>query len=71
MDREQEQQHLKQANADIADGHDRVMRQRALVARMHARGQDTEVAEALLATLRSTLAAMENHRRIILDRLGV
>jgi hypothetical protein len=71
MDREQEQQHLKQANADIAEAHDRVMHQRALVARMRARGQDTELAEVLLATLRSTLASMEDHRRIILDRLGV
>ena len=69
MDREQERQHLKQANADIADAYDRVRHQHALIARMSARGQDTALAEALLATLRNTLAAMENHRRIILDRL--
>ena len=69
MDQEQEQQHLKQANADIADAYDRVRHQHALIARMSARGQDTALAEALLATLRNTLAAMENHRRIILDRL--
>ena len=69
MDQEQEQQHLKQANADIADAYDRVRHQHALIARMSARGQDTELAEVLLATLRSTLAAMEDHRRIILDRL--
>jgi hypothetical protein len=69
MDQEQEQQHLKQANADIADAYDRVRHHRALIARMSARGQDTALAEALLATLRNTLAAMENHRRIILDRL--
>jgi hypothetical protein len=69
MDQEQERKHLKQANADIADAHDRVMRQRALLARMRPRGQDTELAEVFLATLRNTLAAMENHRRVILDRL--
>jgi hypothetical protein len=71
MDRAQEQRHLQKADQDIAECRDRIKRQRLLVNRVAALGHDTEIARSILRTLQGTLRVMEDHRRIILDRLGM
>lgn len=70
VDRATEQEHLRKAEADIAEANDRIARQRALLAHLESDGHDTVMAKDLLQTMCQTLAAMEQHRQLILRELG-
>jgi hypothetical protein len=66
--------HLARAEIHIAEGERRIDRQAALVARLRRSGQNAAQAEALLTTLRQTLASWQGHRdairRIVADLEG-
>jgi hypothetical protein len=70
MDRAIEQEHLRKADADIAEARQRIERQHVLVARMAGNGHDTAMAKELLQTMRETLVAMEEHRDQIIKELS-
>ena len=70
VDRATEQEHLRKAEAGIAEANGRIDRQRALLARLESDGHDTGMAKDLLQTMCETLAAMEQHRQLILEELG-
>lgn len=61
-----ELKHLAKAESDIAAGERRVSAQALLVERLRDGGHETGEAEALLLTLRQTLAAWRGHRDEIL-----
>jgi hypothetical protein len=71
MDEEKAHSHLERAERDVADAHRRIARQRELIRALQASGHDTATAEAVLQSLTVTAEAMENHRRIILEELGL
>jgi len=62
---------LQKADEDIADAHTRIERQRRLIARLRQEGHPTAEANTLLDTLLGSLQAMEDHRGIILRKLGL
>jgi hypothetical protein len=70
MDRAVEEEHLRKAEADIAEAHARIERQRTLLARLEMQGHDTATAKSVLQTMHETLALMEQHRRLILQELS-
>lgn len=61
---------LVQADIDLKNGEDRVLRQRDLVSRLRARGHDTHEAERLAALLADTLDHWKRHRELILHRIA-
>jgi urease gamma subunit len=65
MHRSTELEHLRKADANIAAALERIKRQTSLVAQLMESGQDTATATSVLQTMRNTLAAMQQHRRII------
>jgi len=65
MHRSKELEHLWKADANIAAALERIKRQTSLVAQLMESGQDTATATSVLQTMRNTLAAMQQHRRII------
>jgi len=69
MDRAVEEEHLRKAETEIAQGRDRIERQTQLIARLAADGHDVTTAQSLLQTMRETLAAMEQHRQLIVSEL--
>ncbi len=69
-DLEAEEKHLAKAERDIADGEERIARQTAIAGRLQAGGQDAKAAEALLRTLRETLAVWKDHRDEILRTIA-
>ena len=70
MDRETEEEHLRKAEADIAQALDRIERQRQLIERMAAHGHDVTIATSLLETMYETLEVMKAHREQILQELA-
>jgi hypothetical protein len=62
IDLEQEQEELAKADADIADGEDRLARQEELVTQLHLDGHDTTPAKELLEALRRTLEEWRSRR---------
>jgi len=60
---------LVQANEHVAGAKERIHKQRKLIERLTAEGHHVSNAESLLSALSGSLAAFENHRRLILDRL--
>ena len=62
---------LDKAECDLVGGHHNVEQQRALIERLCATGHETSSAEALLKTLEHSLQAMEHHRNVILEELGL
>jgi hypothetical protein len=70
MDRALELEHLRKANEDIANAHVRIDRQCELVARLQEHGHDPTMAESVLQTMRDSLAAMEEHHRLIVSELS-
>jgi len=70
MDQRSEESHLHKADADNADARARVRRQEELLARLEKDGHKADAARSLLQTMRETLNVMEEHRRLILDRLA-
>jgi hypothetical protein len=63
--------HLEQAERRIAEGKDHIARQEGIIARLVSCGHDTSEAEALLVTLLESQRLHEQHRRSILDELGL
>jgi hypothetical protein len=66
---EMHQEHLAQADAAIAEGHEHIAKQRAIMARLQARGHDLSEATALLETFLTTQKSHEEHRATILKEL--
>jgi hypothetical protein len=71
MNEEQIQVHLDRAERDVANAHRLIARQRELISALQASGHDTDVAHALLQCMIETANAMESHRRIILEEIGL
>jgi hypothetical protein len=70
MDRALELVHLHKAEVDIAKARERIECQIELIDRLREHGHDLATANALLQTMCETLAAMEQHREIIVKELG-
>jgi len=70
MDRKTEEEHLRKADADIAQGRERIERQKQLIERMAAHGHDVTAAKSILQTLHETLEVMKEHRETILKELA-
>lgn len=62
--------HLRKAEVDIANACERIERQRELIARLQEHGHDLTAANSFLQTMRDLLAAMEEHRRLIVSELS-
>ena len=62
---------LKKAEDDLAKAHDRIRQQRATLETLHRDGHPTAQAEHLLETMIHSAKAMEEHRRLILEQLGL
>jgi len=60
-----EHDHLAQAIRHIARAEEMVMEQRGLIDRMVQHGHDTQLAEAVLNTMQSSLDRMHEHRAMI------
>ena len=71
MKKATERDHLRKAEADIAEAQDRIAKQRALIVKLREDGHDTRTAEKLLHTMLQSLEAMEGHRIVILEMLGL
>jgi hypothetical protein len=71
MDEQKSESHLDRAERDVASAHRHVARQRELISALRAGGHDTSLAEALLQAFLQGSEAMEDHRRIILEELGL
>ncbi|MEA1834759.1 hypothetical protein U8607_21935 [Methylobacterium durans] len=67
----QEREHLIQANRHLADWRRRMLDQMILVEDMRAKGYDTALTEALLATMLRTLVEGQRHRQLILETLAI
>jgi multidrug resistance efflux pump len=71
MDTDTERHHLEKAEADIAEAHDRIEKQRAIISKLKEDGHDSKTAEKLLEAMLQSAAAMEAHRIVILESLGL
>ena len=58
---------LAQADEDIVQGERRVAAQMLLLEELRAGGQDTRLAEKLLASLQATLSEWRTHRALIVQ----
>ena len=65
MHRNTELEHLRKADANIAAALERIKRQTNSVLQLMESGRETETATSVLKTMRDTLAAMQQHRRMI------
>jgi len=63
--------HLDQAEDDLAQAHQRVAQQRLAIEKLRQDGHDTKTAEHLLRTLEDSARAMEQHRNVLLEELGL
>jgi len=70
MDRKTEEEHLRKADADIAQGEERIERQQQLIERLAAHGHNVATAKSILQTMYETLEVMKEHREIILKELA-
>jgi hypothetical protein len=70
MDRATELTHLRNAEDGIVRAQDRIDRQYELIARLRNHGHDATTANALLQTMRETLAVMHEHREHIMKALS-
>lgn len=66
-----ELEHLELANRHVAEGQERIERQRRLVARLQKVGGDTDQALVLLYEFEQTLALHVQSRNLILGNLGM
>jgi hypothetical protein len=64
------QAHLAQADRHIVQAQADIARQRALIQQLMQGGPNTNLPERTLAILEETLAAFEQHRKFILERLN-
>ncbi len=70
LDLATERDHLAKADRDIAEGEARISRQVELIGRLRENGHSVSDAEELLATLRQTLQAWQDHRTEILRTIA-
>jgi hypothetical protein len=63
------QEHLAQANGQIAELKVQIVRQRVIVKYALDTGQRSEMAESLLDALEGSLRTFEKHREMILSQL--
>jgi hypothetical protein len=66
---EMERKHLAQANRQIEEATQRIVRQERLIAELERRGRDTTTARQLLTLFEETLGIMVEHRVMILRAL--
>jgi hypothetical protein len=66
---ELERKHLVETDRRIAESKAHIAKQRDLIESAIQRGRSTEVAEATLEALETTLRTFERQRRVLLDRL--
>jgi len=71
LDRDREFAHLRQADVHIAGARTQIERQRRLIVELRRGCLPTDVAESLLQTMHATLKAMQGHREIIRQQLGL
>jgi hypothetical protein len=71
LDRNQELAHLVRAERHLAAARERIGRQRRLIDRLRQKNHPTAMAESLLQTMLATMAAMQAHRREILQQFGL
>jgi hypothetical protein len=62
MDREQQLEHLRQAERYIAEAKELIEHQRGVVRELTQAGHQTEIAESVLRALEGNLQAFERHR---------
>jgi hypothetical protein len=62
---------LDKAEADLADAHGRIARQNSILEQLRNDGRSTSQAEDLLQTMICGAEAMEEHRRLLLEQLGL
>ena len=67
MNRVQKQEHLAQANRQIAELAVQILRQRGIVKHALDTGQRSEMAESLLDALEGSLRILEKHRIFLLS----
>src|SRR5262245_65817880 len=65
-----ERAHLLQANRHVTLAKLYILQQEQRIARLAAKGHDTQDAEDFLDVLTKSLRTFEQHRLLILDRLG-
>jgi|SRR5262245_26969454 hypothetical protein len=63
--------HLDQAEDDLARAHQRIAQQRLVIEKLRQDGHDTAIAQRLLHTMEESAVAMEHHRNVILEELGL
>jgi len=64
-EKQQEQQHLAKAEADIAEADALIEKQRAIIDKLTQDGHPTQTAKEILTTMLHSRDAFEAHRRII------
>jgi hypothetical protein len=67
---EMELRHLVLANRHIAEGQQRIAKQKARIAGLERMGRDTTTSNELLKTFEETLELMMRHRDLILQELS-
>lgn len=70
MNNEQEERHLAEAERDIANAREMIRFQQIRIERMRAQGTPTQESEEMLTTMLVSLALMQQHRDLILAKLG-
>lgn len=68
--REQEEQHLAEADRHIAEAGERIHRQRRRIGQLENGEAQEKEGEELLATMLESLSLMKHHRDLILDALA-
>lgn len=66
----EERRHLAACEQHIAQGETLIAGQTALVERLRAKGEETTLAESLLAALQASQDQHRAHRRLILERVA-
>ena len=69
LDRETEVRRLNQSDLHVADAERRNTAQAALLEQLRADGHDAQQAERMLAGFEGTLAAIREHRLLIVDMI--
>ena len=63
--------HLEQADRQVAEAKQRIARQRELIATLELTNHPTEPAVSMLAAMEKSLQAFEHHRRLLLERYAM
>ncbi|MDR5741124.1 MULTISPECIES: hypothetical protein [unclassified Caballeronia] len=71
MDLEFEEAQLRKADKDVAQAEQRIRHQEKIVLELRTDGHDTSLSLELLETMRTTLRAMCEHRRQIVEHIDL